>query len=294
MAELESYLRTDRLPFIWCPGCGNGIAVRAVLGAVDRLGLPKDRVAVVSGIGCSSRASGYLDFCTLHTTHGRAIAFATGMKLARPSLTVIVLTGDGDALAIGGNHFIHAARRNVDITVVLFNNCIYGMTGGQVSPTTPLGARSATSRLGNLEPPFDAARLAAAAGASFVARVPVTKPFQLSRYIEMGIRKRGFALIEALTPCPTAFGRQNKLATPIENMRWIEEISIEASRASQLGEGALGGRVVTGVLVDAERPEYVASYEAAAEASRAEGLRVGLPAREVVRAAECLERGEVV
>lgn len=292
MPDLESYLRKDRLPFIWCPGCGNGIALRAVLGAVDRLRLPKDQVAVVSGIGCSSRASGYVDFCALHTTHGRAIAFATGLKLARPALTVIVITGDGDALAIGGNHFIHAARRNVDLTVVLFNNCIYGMTGGQVSPTTPLGKRSTTTRAGNLERPFDAARLAIAAGASFVARAPVTSPMKLSRYIEMGIRKRGFSLIEALTPCPIAFGRQNALSTPVENMRWIEQMAIEESKASQLTE--LEGRVLTGVLLDVERPEYVESYEACAKALREEGPRVGLPAREVVGAAECLERGAVV
>lgn len=294
MPELETYLRAERLPFIWCPGCGNGIVVRALIAAIDRLRIPKEDLVVVSGIGCSSRAAGYLDFSALHTTHGRAIAFATGVKLARTRLTVIVITGDGDGVAIGGNHFIHAARRNVDITVLLFNNFIYGMTGGQASPTTPPGRRSTTSPGGNIEPAFDIARLAAAAGASFVARASVASPFKLSRYVEAAIRKRGFSLVEAITPCPTAFGRQNRLATPLDNLRWIEENTVDAHRASGLSESELAGKLVTGVLADVERPEYVERYEAMAAALREEDPAPVLPARELLSAADCLERGEVV
>jgi 2-oxoglutarate ferredoxin oxidoreductase subunit beta len=292
--ELEKYLRAERLPFIWCPGCGNGIVLQAMLGAIDRLGLGQDEVVMVSGIGCSSRATGYVDFNTLHTTHGRAIAFATGVKLANPKLTVIVVTGDGDGTAIGGNHFIHAARRNINLTVVLFNNWIYGMTGGQASPTTPPGKRATTARKGNLEPSFDIARLAIAAGASFVARAGVTSPIKLSRYIEMGIKKEGFALIEAFTPCPTAFGRQNKMPVPVDNMRWIQDNTIDVQRAAKMGKEELEGKLVTGVLADAEKPEYTRSYDALSHALQAEGSAGALPRREVVTAAESLSSGEVV
>ncbi|RPJ41865.1 MAG: 2-oxoacid:ferredoxin oxidoreductase subunit beta, partial [Candidatus Latescibacterota bacterium] len=165
MIDFEKYLRVGRFPLIWCAGCGHGIVLKAMLGAIDRIGLDKNDVTVVSGIGCSSRATGYVDFNTLHTTHGRAIAFATGVKFANPKLSVLVVTGDGDATAIGGNHFIHAARRNIDITVILFNNWIYGMTGGQVSPTTPHGLKATTAPYGNPEGSFDISRLAIAAGA---------------------------------------------------------------------------------------------------------------------------------
>ena len=294
MIELEKYLRAERLPFIWCPGCGNGIVVQAMLGAVHRLGLAQDDVVMVSGIGCSSRATGYVDFNTLHTTHGRAIAFATGVKLANPKLTVIVVTGDGDGTAIGGNHFIHAARRNINLTVVLFNNWIYGMTGGQASPTTPLGKRATTARKGNLEPSFDIARLAVAAGASFVARAGVTSPIKLSRYIEMGIKKEGFALIEAYTPCPTAFGRQNKMPVPVDNMRWIKDNTIDVQKAAKMAKEELEGKLVTGVLADVEKPEYTESYEALIQTLQSEGGAQALPRREEISAAECLSNGEVV
>ncbi|MBN1444297.1 MAG: 2-oxoacid:ferredoxin oxidoreductase subunit beta, partial [Planctomycetes bacterium] len=176
MIDVERYVRTGRLPFIWCAGCGNGIVLKAILAALARLKVSQDELVMVSGIGCSSRATGYVDSCTLHTTHGRAIAFATGVKMARPDLTVVVVTGDGDATAIGGNHFIHAARRNIDLTVVLFNNWIYGMTGGQVSPTTPRGSWATTAPHGNPEGSFDIPRLAVAAGAVFVARAAVSQP----------------------------------------------------------------------------------------------------------------------
>ena len=167
---IEQHLRTEYLPHIWCPGCGHGILMRDIVQAIDNLKLDPDKVCIVSGIGCSSRAASYLDYNTIHTTHGRAIAFATGIKLARPELEVIVITGDGDAAAIGGNHLIHAARRNIGLTVIVFNNGIYGMTGGQCSPTTPQGDFGTTAPYGNIERPFDITALAMGAGASYVAR----------------------------------------------------------------------------------------------------------------------------
>jgi 2-oxoglutarate ferredoxin oxidoreductase subunit beta len=260
MIDFEKYLRSEKLPLIWCEGCGNGIILKAMLGAIDRIGLDQNEVTMVSGIGCSSRATGYVDFNTLHTTHGRAIAFASGVKLANPELTVMVVTGDGDATAIGGNHFIHAARRNIDITVVLYNNWIYGMTGGQVSPTTPHAARATTAPHGNPESSFDISNLAIAAGASFVARAAVTNPIQVSRYIERGIRKKGFSLIEAFTPCPTAFGRQNKIGRAVDNMMWIKERIVDVKKAAKMTREELEEKLITGVLTDIEKPEYTDMY----------------------------------
>ena len=191
MFDYDKYLRLEMFPHIWCPGCGCGIVMKSLIRAIDRLGLQKDEVCMVSGIGCSSRLTGYVDFNTLHTTHGRPIAFATGVKLAKPSLSVIVVTGDGDALAIGGNHFIHAARRNIDLTVLLFNNATYGMTGGQLAPTTPTGKVASTARQGSIDPPFDACRLAIAAGATYVARGTSYHTQQLDRLIEGGHQAQG-------------------------------------------------------------------------------------------------------
>jgi len=284
MIDFDKYLRTERLPLIWCPGCGHGIALKAILGAIDRRGLGKDEIAMVSGIGCSSRATGYVDFNTLHTTHGRAIAFATGVKLANPELTVIVVTGDGDAVAIGGNHLIHAARRNIDLTVVLLNNWIYGMTGGQASPTTPQGCRATTAPYGSMEPSFDIARLVACAGASFVARTTVAQPLKTSRLIERGIAKKGFALVEVLTPCPTAFGRQNKIGKPLDSLSWIRDRTVDVRKTGELSERDLEGKLVTGVLADADKPEFTEMYEGLMERLRAESPAPALPEREVVTA----------
>ena len=156
----EKYFRQNRLPHLWCPGCGNGIVMKAIVQAIEKKGWAQDNTVIVSGIGCSSRASGYMDFDTLHTAHGRAIPFATGVKMANPDLNVVVITGDGDCTAIGGNHFIHGCRRNIDLTVILFNNNIYGMTGGQASPMTPLGKKATTAPYGSIDRPFDACKLA--------------------------------------------------------------------------------------------------------------------------------------
>lgn len=193
-ALIDKYMRESKLPHIWCPGCGNGILMRDVAQAIENLGLDKKKVVIVSGIGCSSRAAGYMDFNTIHTTHGRAIAFATGIKMAKPELEVIVITGDGDASAIGGNHLIHAARRNIGLTVVVFNNSIYGMTGGQYSPTTPRMDFGTTAPYGNIDRPFDIAALAAGAGASFAARGDAYHVQQTTKLIEQGIAHKGFSI----------------------------------------------------------------------------------------------------
>ncbi len=283
--EYESYLRLDKFPLIWCPGCGDGIVLKSMIRVIDKLGLSKDDVSMVSGIGCSSRLPGYVDFNTLHTTHGRPIAFATGVKLANPDLNVIVVTGDGDATAIGGNHFIHAARRNIDITVILFNNWIYGMTGGQASPTTPQGLRATTTPDGNPESSFDISGLAIAAGASYVARGSVTHPLRLDMYIQAGIQKKGFALIEAFTPCPTAFGRQNKMGSAAGLMEWLKESTVDVRKAKNMTEEELEGKMLTGVLTDIKKPEYIEQYDIMVE--RLSKDRSGIPAmpeREVVAA----------
>lgn len=211
MTDVRPYLREWAMPHVLCPGCAHGIVLRSLLEAVDRLELDQDQVAMVAGIGCSSRLVGYVDFCTLHTTHGRAPAFATGLKLFRPELEVIVLTGDGDGLAIGGNHLIHAARRNVDMTCLLFNNATYGMTGGQIAPTTPEQANASTAPFGNSEPPFDACRLLTGAGASFVARVSGAEPPAMVKTIAAGIEHEGFSFIEVVSNCPSYYARYNAL-----------------------------------------------------------------------------------
>lgn len=258
--QYDKYLRLDKYPLIWCPGCGDGIVLKAILRAVDKLAIPKDDIVMVSGIGCSSRTPGYVDFNTLHTTHGRALAFATGVKMAKPELKVIVITGDGDATAIGGNHYIHAARRNIDLTVILYNNFIYGMTGGQASPTTPIGDRASTAPFGNIEPNFNISGLAQAAGASFVARSSVTQVRMLEKYIHMAMEKKGFSLVEVMTPCPTAYGRRNRLGTGLALMDWLKENIISQAKAANMTEEELNGKIVTGILVDRDKPEYTSEY----------------------------------
>jgi 2-oxoglutarate ferredoxin oxidoreductase subunit beta len=270
MTDYARYLRLEKFPLIWCPGCGDGIVLKAILRAVDRIGLGRDEICMVSGIGCSSRTPGYVDVNTLHTTHGRALTFATGVKMTRPDLTVIVVTGDGDATAIGGNHFIHAARRNIDLTVVLYNNWIYGMTGGQVSPATPSGDRASTAPFGSSEPNFDIAALAAGAGASFVARETVAKPLLLDKLIERAIRKKGFSLVEVMTPCPTTYGRLNKAGDAVAMTRYLKEHSTTRQRAEGLSGEERERVIVTGVLVDADKPEYAEQYGRLVERLRAQ------------------------
>lgn len=258
--DYDKYLRLEKFPLIFCPGCGDGIVLKAILRAVDRIGLNRDEIMLVSGIGCSSRTSGYVDVNTLHTTHGRALTFATGIKMARPDLHVIVVTGDGDGTAIGGNHFIHAARRNIDLTVILYNNWIYGMTGGQVSPATPTGDKASTAPFGSIEPNFDIVQLAKGAGASFVARETVAKPLVLDKVIEKAIRKKGFSLVEVMTPCPTTYGRRNKAGDGVEMTNYLKEHSVSVAKAPELSGEEKARAIVTGVFVDEERPEYTSQY----------------------------------
>jgi 2-oxoglutarate ferredoxin oxidoreductase subunit beta len=260
MFQYDKYLRLSKFPHIWCTGCGCGIVLKAMLRAIEHSNIPKDRIALVSGIGCSSRTPGYVDFNTLHTTHGRALAFATGLKLAKPDLKILVVTGDGDATAIGGNHFIHAARRNLDMTVLLYNNHIYGMTGGQASPTTPQGKKASTAPYGSTEPSFDISGLAIAAGASFVVRTTCYHAVQLDRFIQKGLARKGFALIEILTQCPTYYARPNRLGTAVDMLRWYKENSIPVERARKMEEREKVGKIIVGVLHDVERKEFCEEY----------------------------------
>ena len=263
MIDVRDYLRDETMPHVLCPGCAHGIVLRAFLVAVGRLGLSKDEVAVVAGIGCSSRLVGYIDFCTLHSTHGRAPAFATGIKLARPELNVVVLTGDGDGLAIGGNHLIHAARRNIDLTFLLFNNAIYGMTGGQLAPTTPEGAVASTAPFGNVEPAFDACELMAAAGATFVARVVAYEAPKLVDVIEAALAHRGCSFIDVVSDCPVYYGRYNNLGEGPEMLAGMKRT--DAAIDSLLADKRFVPHIApsprplalpTGILHRAERPEY--------------------------------------
>ena len=256
------YLRHHKkFPHLWCAGCGIGIVMGSILRSVQKLELNQDDVAIVSGIGCTGRMPVYMDFNTLHTTHGRALAFATGLKLARPEMRIIVVMGDGDALAIGGNHFIHTARRNIDLTAIVVNNNIYGMTGGQSSPTTPLEAFSATAPYGHVEPPFPICDLAIAAGASFVARSTVYHVTELDRLIERAVAKRGFSLVEAVSYCHTTFGRANNLKSPIQMMRLLKDNSTTRQAAEKQGDEAEGDKIVRGVFLDVDKPEYTDLYD---------------------------------
>jgi 2-oxoglutarate ferredoxin oxidoreductase subunit beta len=256
-----SYLRpTKKFPNVWCAGCGIGVVMGALIRAIDRLGLDKDQVALVSGIGCTGRMPVYLDFNTMHTTHGRALAFATGLKIAKPEMKVIAIMGDGDAVAIGGNHFIHAACRNIGITSIVVNNEIYGMTGGQYSPTTPVGRLASTAPYGNIEPPMPVCELAIAAGATFVARGTVYHAVELDRLIEQAISKEGFSLVEAVSYCHTGYGRLNKLGSAVDMMRSLKDNSIGVAAAQKLTPEERAGKIVRGVLHNIEKPEYTRLY----------------------------------
>ncbi len=258
---IEKYFRAGRLPHIWCPGCGNGIVTGAMVKAIDKLALAKDNVVIVSGIGCSSRASGYLDFNTVHSAHGRALPVASGIKLSEPRLTVIVVTGDGDATAIGGNHFIHAARRNVDITVILYNNSIYGMTGGQYSPLTPTNSKATTAPYGSVDRPFNVPELAKGAGATYIARATTFHTQLLVDAITQGIQHEGFSVIEAVSACPISFGRQNKMGTAADMMKWQRDHGVALAAYEKLPAEQRAGKFPVGVLYKAEEPEYTAEYD---------------------------------
>ncbi len=255
---VQDYVRNRFFPQMWCPGCGHGTILNSLLRAVQDLGLEKSDMVMVSGIGCSARISGYVDFHSLHTMHGRALAAATGVKLAKPELNVIVPMGDGDALAIGGNHFIHACRRNINITAIVMNNKIYGMTGGQYSPLSGLGAKASTAPYTSIDNAFDTVELATAAGATFVARTTTFHVAEAINYIKKAILHNGFSVIEIMSQCPTYYGRKNKLGEAPQMVEWFK------NNSAKLGSKALEENpelIARGIFVEKERPEYCAEYD---------------------------------
>lgn len=264
---IEKYFRPGRLPHIWCPGCGNGVITGAIVKAIDKQGLSKDEVALISGIGCSSRSSGYLDFNTANTLHGRALTIATGVKMGNPDLNVVVCSGDGDCTAIGGNHLIHACRRNINMTLVVYNNSIYGMTGGQYSPMTPKGSKATTAPYQTIEPSFNLLELAKAAGATFVARATTYHVPVLVDCIAKGIAHNGFSIIEAVSACPISFGRQNKMGGPAEMMAWQRDHGVMVAAwnkmdEEKLAEAKAAGKFPIGVLYENnDIPEYTQQYD---------------------------------
>lgn len=259
---LEEYFRKERLPHIWCSGCGLGIAMSSLLYAIKELEIPREKISIISGIGCSGRVAGYVRVDSYHTTHGRPVAFATGLKLAKPELHVIVFSGDGDIAAIGGNHLIHAARRNMDITVICVNNFNYGMTGGQFGPTTPLEAITTTTPYGNFEYPFNLPHLAASSGATFVARWTVLHAYQLRQSIKKALLRKGFNFIEVISPCPTGFGRPNKIGEGIDEMRYYKENSVIRNGIDpKEAELSFRGKIVVGEFVEIDKPSYLEIYQ---------------------------------
>jgi 2-oxoglutarate ferredoxin oxidoreductase subunit beta len=258
----HEYLRHDKkFPHVWCPGCGNGIVLGALIRAVEQVGLSKDEIVLVSGIGCSGRMSVYVDFNTLHATHGRALAYATGIRLANPKLNVVVVMGDGDALAIGGNHFIHAARRNIDLAAIIINNSIYGMTGGQCSPATPPGSRTSTAPYTHIEDAFDIAGLAVTAGASFVARGTAYHAHKLPGLIGQAVSRPGFGIVEIITHCQTQFGRRNQQDSAVTMMEFQRDNAVPVNKWSKLSPKEKQGKYTIGVLVDRDLPTHLQKVE---------------------------------
>lgn len=257
------YLRyKKKFPHVWCPGCGIGIVMGSLIRAIDSLKWDMNDILMVSGIGCTSRMPVYLDLNTLHTTHGRALAFGTGAKLANPNLRVIAVMGDGDALAIGGNHLIHTARRNIEITTIIVNNSNYGMTGGQFSPTTPGGTLTSTTPYGMMEPGFDICSLAKAAGAVYVARGTVYHVMELDKFIASALSRDGFSVVEVMAPCPTNYGRANRLGDAVKMMESLRDETITIAQAEKLTPEQRKDRIERGVFADREDHEgYTARYE---------------------------------
>ncbi|MEM3577633.1 MAG: 2-oxoacid:ferredoxin oxidoreductase subunit beta [Candidatus Bathyarchaeia archaeon] len=253
---LSRYLRKAMMPHIWCSGCGNGIILNCFVHAVDELQMDMDKLVVVSGIGCIGRAAGYINTNSFHTTHGRPIAFATGVKLANPNLEVVVISGDGDLFAIGGNHFIHAARRNIGIKVICANNFNYGMTGGQQGPTTPLEAITTTTPYGNIEHPFNLVHLAAASGATYVARWTTLHVRRLTQSIKRLLQKDGFGFIEVVSPCPEIYGRHNKMRTGLEMMEWFRRSSVVENFSDPAKAEITPQRIVVGEFMNIDKISY--------------------------------------
>lgn len=255
---IKDYLRERFFPHLWCPGCGHGMVLNGLVQAIEKLGVSRNEIVMVSGIGCSSRITGYVDFHTLHTIHGRALAFATGVKMSRPELTLIVPMGDGDALAIGGNHFIHAARRNIDMTAIVMNNRIYGMTGGQFSPLSGENISATTAPYLTIDPSFDVVELSKAAGATFVARTTTYHIKQMEDIIRQAILHEGFSVVEILSQCPTYFGRKNKAGSAVDMVKWYKKNTTPIGSKAKKENPEL---VERGIFVQEERPEYCKQYE---------------------------------
>jgi len=258
---IDKYIRKEMFPHMWCPGCGNGIVLGALIRAIDALNWDRDKIVMVSGIGCSSRITGYVDFCTMNTTHGRALPFATGIKMANPDLKVIVVMGDGDCSAIGGNHFIHACRRNIDITAIVINNMIYGMTGGQYSPLTPTGHFGSTAPYGNIDQTFDLSKLATAAGASYVARSTVFNARQSIPLMKKALLKKGFSVLEMISTCPVSYGKMNKKKSPVELLKWVKSIAVSKTGWEKLSEEDREEKIVIGEFTDTNKMEYTEKYK---------------------------------
>lgn len=259
--KFDDYLVKGKFPLLWCSGCGNGIVLGAIARAFAALQLDKRNTVVVTGIGCWGKADDYLATNTFHGTHGRALAFATGIKLANPDLKVIVLMGDGDGATIGGNHLIHAARRNIDVTAIIVNNFNYGMTGGQYSGTTIENSYTTTSMYGHIEDGFDLCKLVGAAGAPYVARGSTYGIVQLEKLIIDAINKKGFSFVEAISPCPTHFGRHNKMNTAPKMLQWIKGNSITIKEAEKLSAEDTEKKFVLGKFIDKNIDDYSTKYK---------------------------------
>jgi len=259
--DYDKYLRLEKMPTLWCWGCGDGVILKTFIRAIDKLGISQDDVCIVSGIGCSGRFSSYVDFNTVHTTHGRTVAYATGIKLANPTKLVVCVAGDGDALAIGGNHTIHGCRRNIDMTMIIINNFIYGLTNSQTSPTTPRGMWTVTQKAGNIDPTFNVADLAIAAGASFVARETMIEPKKLEKVLVKAMEHKGFSMVEVLSNCHINLGRKNKMMSAMENLEWIDSISVSKKKYDTMTAEEQLNVLPTGILKqDTEADEYCDMY----------------------------------
>ncbi|MFA6191835.1 MAG: 2-oxoglutarate ferredoxin oxidoreductase subunit beta [Sulfurimonas sp.] len=267
----DKYLRVNKMPTLWCWGCGDGVILKATIRAIEKMGWDMDNVCVISGIGCSGRFSSYINCNTIHTTHGRTIAYATGVKLANPGVNVIVVAGDGDSLAIGGNHTIHGCRRNIDLNFILINNFIYGLTNSQISPTTPQGMWCVSAQNGNIDPTFNACNLAIGAGASFVARESMIDPKKLEKILVKGFSHKGFSFIEVNSNCHINLGRKNKMNSAMENLAWIDSITMPVKKWEALSPEEQLNKLPTGVLREVEQAEYCDLYDmviAAAQGKR--------------------------
>ncbi len=255
------YLREDRLPHIFCLGCGNGSIMNAFLAGMEKAEMDFENIAMVSGIGCSSRIPGYVKCDSLHSTHGRALSFATGLKVSNPDLDVVVFTGDGDCASIGGNHLIHAARRNINLTVICINNNIYGMTGGQISPTSPKGSFGTTAPYGTEDNPFNLAELVATAGATYSARWTTSHIENVVTSIKTALKNPGFSFVEVVSQCPTYYGRKNKLRTPTAMAVTLKVNSVLKSKAQNMSPKALEGKIVVGEFANKSKAEFTDNIE---------------------------------